>query len=264
LVPKPKLQLARGSTPDQVRQALSDLLAIGDEHLPEAFWPAQQRDFARVLMTAMLARIMGLVESISRLTEPRKQSDALILLRSLYEHVVMFVWVAADPTVRAEELSQHSLRHRKTLHHDAAPFGVEDLLGPAELEAARTAAKLKDVQQRARQADEFWTPKIPGFHPHPEREPKAVRTFEGLYVVVYRLASRDAHASLEAFNSTLNRRGNRLEIGRELRDPGDVYWSALAVPITSMALLVAHEGLGWLDNDQVADLNDALGAPDPD
>jgi hypothetical protein len=87
---------------------------------------------------------------------------------------------------------------------------------------------------------------------------------EGLYVVVYRMASRDAHASLEAFNSTLSRRGNRLEIGRELRDHGDVNWSALAIPITSMALLVAHEQLGWLDEERVADLNDALGALDPD
>jgi hypothetical protein len=73
-----------------------------DERLPERF-SLRGEPIWRPCLTALIARMAGILESTRPLAEPERQYDALILLRSLYEHVVTFLWLAIDPEPRVDE-----------------------------------------------------------------------------------------------------------------------------------------------------------------
>ncbi len=51
-------------------------------------------------MTGLLSRTASLAESTAALAETGRQTDALVLLRSLYEHGITFLWLAIDPRPR--------------------------------------------------------------------------------------------------------------------------------------------------------------------
>src|SRR5688572_4863876 len=79
-------------TAEQVTQALGELVALVDARLPERFYRGE--GYWRLAGTALIARIAGMLDSIAALVPLRRNTDTHILLRALYEHVVMFCWIA--------------------------------------------------------------------------------------------------------------------------------------------------------------------------
>jgi hypothetical protein len=246
--------------PELVRRATDEMLALVDLRLPERFWPSEPP--WRSVLTALVARMAGIVASMRPLAEARHQADALVLLRALYEHLITFLWLAIDPDPRVGDWYRHTLAHRKALHHDALQFGVEDVLTPEQLEKAEEAETLKPLEQRANEADEFWGPRIRGFYVQPAKGPKNVLTLRGLYLVIYRLASRNAHATIESIDPCVRTEGSRTIVDRHPRE-GSLIWSSLALPVFAMALVVSSERLGWPDEDAVREINDGLIHEDP-
>jgi hypothetical protein len=244
-------------TPELIRTATDEMLTLVNERLPQRFYSSEPA--WRAGLTALVARMAGIIESMRELVDSRRQADALVLLRSLYEHLVTFLWLAIDPEPRVREWYDHTIRHRGKLHNDALAFGVNDILTEDEVREARDAEELKPLQQRANQVDDHWGPKIRGFYSHPDGGPKHILTLGGMYLVIYRLASRQAHATIESVDPWLSQEPNgRWLVTRHPQDTGGLLWSALAIPLFAMALVVSHERLGWPDADCVREINDGL------
>jgi hypothetical protein len=79
-----------------------------------------------------------LVRSILVLMEDGRTIDGGLLLRALYEHVVKFCWIAADPETRYPVWRSDGLVQQRKLHDDALPFGftILDAKRLAEAQAA--------------------------------------------------------------------------------------------------------------------------------
>jgi hypothetical protein len=240
-------------TPDLIRQASHDLVLLVDRRLPERFYPREST--WRGPLTALVARMASIVESLAILAEPN--------LRSLYEHLVTFLWLAIDPEPRVQDWHDDTLLHRRRLHNEAREYGAERVLTEAQLRQAEDAERLRPLAQRAEQADAHWAPRIPGFHVDPQGGPKNVLTMRGMYTVIYRLASRNVHATIESIDPWVELRANgRYAVIRQPR-ANEFNWSALGIPLFAMGLLVAKERLGWPDDHAVRSINDALMRDDP-
>jgi hypothetical protein len=242
-------------TPDRIHAATGEMLALVYGRLPERFWPSEKK--WRLVMTAQVARMAGIVESMDRLVDPRCQPDAVVLLRTLYENLVNLAWFAIDPDTRVFDLIGHAMVKRKAMHNDLVAYGVDDLMSPDELERAKRYEALAPLDQRAEQVDMYWGPRIRGFYENAPGLPKPLLTLRGLYIAIYRLASRHAHGSLEALDHCARQDGRRIVVERQ--HPEDsLLWSALALPVFAMGLVVASARLGWPDESAVRAINDAL------
>ena len=146
-------------TIEMVVAANRDLLGLVKQRLPERFYRGER--FARPALTALVARMAGILDSITVLAETGRQQNSLVLLRSLYEHIVLFCWIAIDPDERTFQWRDHAVVFRRRLHNDVRGFGIE-LMDSSELEEAAQLKQLAGgIQQRALEADEFWSARIP-------------------------------------------------------------------------------------------------------
>src|SRR5215211_1964733 len=87
--------------------------------------------------------------------------DTGTLLRSLYEHVVHFAWLATDPSAaRIEEWRKDDLRRRLIADNDARKRGVELYTDQAretlKLQVAGMSGNPLVLEQLAQSADEAW------------------------------------------------------------------------------------------------------------
>jgi hypothetical protein len=161
-------------------------------------WPA--------LGAAFVFRAANILEATLNLPEWRL-SAAAILVRSLYDHVTTFAWLAADPIVNLTKWDLEDIRQAVVLHKDAVELGFDELI-PAEklavferkLKASRpqttvgtdTTAKEKNkppfpnLADRARAADAHW-----GKFEKTFRLPKY--SLQGMYPAVFRNFSSIAH-----------------------------------------------------------------------
>jgi hypothetical protein len=191
-------------TPDEVDAAMAEMTALVDKRLPERFYPSE--DLRRVLLTALISRMAGLVESMRQLVQPERQVDNHILLRALYEHLVMFLWLAIDPAPRVHEWHGHTMVHRRTLHLDAVRFGADGVLSPEALAQAEGFEKLHPLEQRAAEVDQYWGPRIKGFFTDLPGQPREIRTPQRL--VCSDLPTRQSSGARARRDP---RRGNRID-----------------------------------------------------
>lgn len=239
-------------TPELIAKANRELLTLVEERLPERFYRTEP--FWRIGLTALVARMAGIVDSLTVLVTTQRQSDSLVLLRVLYEHVITFCWLAIDPEPRVDRWAEHSTAQRLKLHRDAALFDIT-LMTDEELMNARDARRLPPLDQRADEVDEYWGPRIRGFRVNPSGGPKQILAMRGLYTALFRLASRPVHAEVESVDACMEV-GQRTLVRSE-RDES-LFWSGLAVPVFTHALLVCNKRLGWPGADEVSAINDTL------
>ncbi len=121
----------------------------------------------------------------------------------------------------------------------------------AEAAAAAELEAIPRIAQRAREVDDHWSQRIRGF-----RGSNEMLSLRGLYTLVYRHASGTTHADAESLGVCLDPAKPPWRVTHEKSD--NVFYSALAVPIVSHALLVSHEEFGWPPADDVREINDGL------
>ena len=250
-------------TAERVVEANRQLLALVDERLPERFYRSE--GYGRPALCALVARMAGIVESITLLVGSGRQQDTLVLLRTLYEHMLLFCWIAIDPDERTYQWRDHAVVQRRKLHNDVLGFGVE-LMSADELgEAAELLPLAGGLQQRAEEVDAFWSQRIRGFRAPRKGDKEGLLTVRGLYTAIYRLASRVAHAQIETIEDCIDMTGypGRPAVVHAERDDS-MTWSAISTPIFAMALMVCHHRLGWPDEQRVREINDAMTRQPPD
>lgn len=238
--------------PERIRAAANDLLVLVRARLPERFY---REPPWRMFATAFIARMAGTVETMMDLADDGRQADSAVLLRALYEHMVTFAWILVDPEPRLDWWADDARREMRKLHNDADVYGM-GFLSEADQARGKVAKELPPLDQQAAEVDKFWTLRLPGFRAHAGSGPKDIRTVRGLYVAVYRVASRSAHGQPQSLNGVmvLDEYPHVVQFERD----DSTMSSFLALPIFGMALLVCNHRLGWPDDDAVKAIGEAL------
>jgi uncharacterized protein DUF5677 len=139
---------------------------------------------------AALLRMCDTVDGMMLLVSRRKDGDALILLRSLYEQAVVFAWIAIDPDKRHERWEGRSNREMLKLHNEALKYN-ETILSATEVAFYKAAKGTPPVEAMENEVDRYWPGRVRGLYASGH-----LLSSHGLYQSVYRIGSRPAHASL--------------------------------------------------------------------
>lgn len=242
--------------PAEVADALDRLGELVDARLPERFYAGEAE--WRSASTALVARIAQVARSISCLIRAEHHTEALVLLRVLYEHVVVTAWVLAAPETRLEAWRESASARLRAIHHDGKRYGL-NVLTSEQLAAAQGATTLPSVLDLAAEVDAFWPARVDAFRTFTgERVFADIYTLRGLYTALYRMASPRLHGEATSLTAVINTDPR----GRIVVDPGDdrtsAYLMPVAAPLMALALAATHYRLGWPDQGAVREINNAL------
>ena len=163
---------------DDARAAAHALVALVRRDLPQRFYKEPRW---RMLAAAMVARMADTVESTIALWEGTHALDMTILLRALYEQVVVFAWLAIEPVSHIEQWSDNERYYRRVLVEQAAEYGIPC----TEQELEERGKKLKPIDQLASAVDAHWGGRVAGFRAPAakgQRDETDLLNFAGLYL----------------------------------------------------------------------------------
>jgi hypothetical protein len=236
--------------PDSIAQRATALINLvegrleveGDVHGPDTAWP--------LVGPALLTHATSSLRSIVfRLRPDEAHNDSSRLLRSLYDHVVTFAWLAADPPARLALWRKEDLKERLKIHGEFAAVG-EQLLSDADREqmerdVARIEGTAPDLASKAAMADKHWIPRIEALQPH------SLRSLRGFYTILFREQSGLVHATMRGLNHvTIDLAPSRKRVVLE-GPPGESSPYGMATVVYGIGLLVAAQSLGWPDADEI-------------
>lgn len=187
---------------------------------------------------------------------PRREQDASILLRRLYEHVVCFAWIAIDPPVHAKRWVAYDYRYRLATDTELQRLG-KTAIAPTQrksFEAYRQDNQdMPSVEARARDADTYWLPRLAH---HSDGRPNAERAFSlaDEYTSIYRTTSANTHPSPRSLFDYVNPgfATGRFRIGfMPTLQENDRYAYTLAPLTFATMLLVSEQVLGYPAADKV-------------
>lgn len=242
-------------TEEKAAEAAGELIGLVEAHLPQRFYREKQW---RMYGAAMVVRMADTVRSIIVLSGLGLDGDAMVLLRGLYEQVVVYCWIASAPDDHLKRWISDAEYQQLRLHNDTLAFTGQTVLTKSEIEKAESAQKLPDVAQLAEAVDKHWSARISGFRAPKGESPKPsdILNFRGLYVAIYRIASRNAHAKPHAIDPYCDFDGHPKVVDRAKHEPTS--YPSLVVPLYAQALLVCHHELKWPDPELVIAINNKM------
>jgi Family of unknown function (DUF5677) len=211
---------------------------------------------------AMLFSATSCLVSLRSLAEagtPRREEDAIVLLRRLYEHAVIFAWIAIDPATNAPQWVASDYQHRLRFDTDLTRLGVAGLTPQSRTDFQAFIdlhGTMPDVASRADLADQHWSTRLQGHGTFP-RAPGAVPTgrwsLRKMYAAVYRPASSNAHPTPHSLRDFVWPGGtpNTFQIGNNSNHPIERYPYTMAPLVFATMLLVAEQVLGRPNGDDV-------------
>jgi hypothetical protein len=224
---------------DSLLRAGSRLSAVYGRHAPAAMPTDRTLTDWRVYGAALLARSHYLLESTQCLK--KREPDAAVLARVLYEHVVAFSWLCIAPEENVRKLiyweiceRKKAINDMKSLGEDTSDAGIEAV---TKLLGADFKAPDPGLPVLAEQADAHWGARIGGVW---ERGRGGLRA---LYPSVYRQFSMFTHPTVAGLHSFVTLHDDTARIGRPR--PGRAHGVALAPFMFALGLLVASYSLGW-------------------
>jgi hypothetical protein len=224
-----------------------EFIAYVREGYPRRFWAPGIGPRDAIVVAAVL-RMADTLESLMLLLPARKDLDAAILLRSLFEQMIRVSWVLIEPFERIEKWEGYTAIEYLKQHRQLERYGIPIFESNADLAAAEAAEKAKvtmpGMEVMAGQVDQHWSGKIDGLYPrdHP-------LSFHGLYQLVYRTTSASVHGSLEALHSYVTPSPPPPTVHFSNQDRMIDY--VLGAPIFGIALTIAGEVVDWIDTEQV-------------
>lgn len=188
---------------------------------------------------AALLRMCDTVEGMMLLMGRRKDGEALVLLRSLYEQAVLLMWVAIDPEDGHKRWEDEANAMLLKAHNDLLPYG-QKLLSASEVKVCSAAKGTPPLDVMARAVDGYWPGRVRGFQPTGH-----LLSMHGLYQSIYRLGSRPAHGAFDSLEPYLRRTPYPPRVAERVHDT--MLWYSLAAPLLGLALVVAAERFDWID-----------------
>jgi hypothetical protein len=189
---------------------------------------------------------------------PRRDEDASVLIRRLYEHAVNFAWIAVAPAVNAPKWVADDFRHRLEADDDLKLIGSG--LTPqarAQYQAfINKHGKMPGVAKRANQADQHWSTRLEGHGTFPTA---AGQTQSGrwslrkMYLAVYRPASANVHPSPQSLRDFVWPGGasDTFWIGNNADHRIERYPYTMAPLVFATMLVMAERLLGRPNGDDV-------------
>lgn len=206
------------------------------------------------LAAMLFARSAGALQSVTKLDPGTRTLDASVLLRVLFDHVTHFAWVAIDPVEHIRRWKAADAARDVREHKAWEPYGVVLLPGEALTRTERLANAAKrppNLAQRAAEADDFWTPLVPGIAP--KHDPSSVSSFRSLYRTVFTIGSSAAHPSMTQANYFVKDAPSGMLCHWEKTPAGSAQeWWAIGPYILGLGLMIAAQALGWPDAREVA------------
>lgn len=240
---------------DAVRKASGELITLVEGHLPQRFYRGEHP--WKWMSAAIVARMADTVESMMALMDTGNAVNGLVLLRTLYEQVVIYCWASIDRETNPERWRLNALFQLRKFHIDALAFG-EKVLTKKELTAVQKGEPMPPLTDLAAAVDKHWGGRLIGFRP-PRSNPGDILTFRGLYIAIYRMGSRATHVEPDSLAPYLDYDVYPRRVHRAAKDDPSIWWP-LAVPLFAQALLVCHEQLNWPDPARVKAINNAMHA----
>lgn len=233
------------------QRALIDL--VRTQHRPKRFrleppWHS--------IAAAFVVRIADTVESILALWESKNALDMMILLRALYEQIVVFAWIAIDPDAHLPQWGDNELYFHRVLIEEAAEYGIPC----TEEELNAKGKKLKPINQLALAVDEHWGGQLTGFRVAAEKGQKQeldLLNFAGLYLPIYREASANAHATPSSLSPYMDL-GTWPRVVHAASGAEYAAWWTMIVPLYAQALVICNSVLGWPDLGTVLAINNGM------
>jgi hypothetical protein len=224
-------------------------MRLVEDRLPAEYSVTGDHDAWPLIGTALLSRMTMTLRHITDLQPRGRGVDAGTLLRSLYEHLVHFAWLAVDPSAaRIERWRKDDLRRRIAADNDARQRGESLFTDEAHADLQRQVAAMTGdplvLEQLALECDTLWAGRLE----HAGLGPASRATsFRGLYAILYRNYSAGAHPSYRGLNPVVEditdtRKRVVLEGPPEGRGP-----YGFATAIYGLALHASAASLGWPD-----------------
>lgn len=227
----------------ELARLVEDRLPIeGDSNGVETAWP--------LVGPALLAHATSNLKSIFLLRPHEAHNDASRLVRSLYDHVVTFAWLAVDPPARLGPWRKADLEERLKVDNEFID-ACEQLLPPAareqmERDIAGIEGSAPDLASKALNADKHWVPLIEGM------EDEGFKSFRGLYTTSFRHHSGLVHATFRGLNHvTVDLAPPQKRVVLEAPLDGLRGPYGMATVVYAFGLLVAARSLGWPEASEV-------------
>lgn len=205
---------------------------------------------------AFVARMNEIIAGIQHLVDPGLETEAASLTRSLYDHAVVFAWLASDPSTRLRQWlrvdGEQQLRTKRQLNDLGAsgylPSNIEALFESLSLDTSLDRGFPRDVAGMAVAADRDW---------HLSGE----LSFTTLYTVVFRQFSTLLHPSLlglsqHAHRVTTDGSDEKLLLGYSNIENEATSITTQVPMLYAAALTVAARSLGWPDETALVDVVD--------
>lgn len=244
-------------TGEDIAQAGSDLVAATQRCLPRSVAAAgiAMEDWGLV-GTSIIAKATGTLDSMLGLMPGHRVVDATILLRSLYEGVLVFGWVAIDPVSHLPRWIKKTAGEALKADNDWTLIGspVLDEENRAYCEqkvgdqAVRYAPNAPDMAQ---QVDVHWSHTYPGIAKL-SGEPADVVSFRGMYRHVYRSGSGETHYDLRTLKPfyTIKKSGE-VHVHEEKTDRWELYPWLFGTYALALGLLIGSETVGWPAHEEI-------------
>jgi hypothetical protein len=168
-------------TPSKVIEGrAAALISTAEGHLKVEGDRSIAGDILPLTSSGLLVHATSCLKSIIfRLGPDGALNDASRLLRSLYDHVVTFAWIASDPAAHLPAWRKADLQERLTMDREAHAAGEQLLADDVRLEMERDVVGIEgrapDLASKALLADRHWAPRI-----H-ELQADGLGSFRGLY-----------------------------------------------------------------------------------
>ncbi len=244
-------QPAHGFSAAQLAEINDEIQTLLGERLPRRMPVEISWEF---WATAMLARVGAIFDSVSVLVSAERRADAEVALRTLFEQVTVFSWIAINPDKHLQEWREHSESRWAKFHEETREdYGIE--LISAEDAEALARKRMKTLELRTEAIDEYWPRHLEAFEGQPT-EGRSLKSFRGLYTALYRTTSRIAHAEVDALQPYVEIGGCGITVSTD--EPQQFGRAALAVPLVGFFLLVHHHHFGWPATDTATAISSSL------
>jgi hypothetical protein len=224
------------------------LVQLVEAHFPREVSTKGRHDDWAVAGPAFVARSTRLVQAILALPNEH-ETAAAVLARVLYEHVVTFTWIAANPARNIQQWVRKDREERLKPENNIKIFG-RSLLPPEakagfEAEIAAIPKTLPGVPVMAQQSDAYWATRITEFTTD-------VYSLAGLYVMLYRQFSPLVHGTVDSLHRIVRHGSSRgvCRIGVDAQPAKANAFTNTSV-VYAMGLLVSGQTLGFPDGEQV-------------
>jgi hypothetical protein len=233
-----------------VRRA-EQLIRLVLRRYPQAWYTEGPFNEWPIVSAGLIRRAAQCMAAIVALQPGGFHSDAAVLMRTLFEHVNVFAWLAVSPNERIGPWLKNDLRQRIAANKALIGNGekgliTDEIVAQYEAYMAGVTGTYPNPEQQAKDADDHWSAIL-------ERQPtwKDAGGFSGMFRVTYRHTSKFAHPTVIGLQTHLTEFGRGVVVLDTEQPEMDPSPFAFAPGVLGMGLRIASAALGWPGLDEI-------------